>query len=169
MEKNNKIDLPTAETKDIDISKQIKIPRGILETLSPDHALTKLSRVNWLPNKIAYWVTRLLIKLNAETEKYTKSRQALVMKYCDKDADGKPIPLPPEVDGNGKPIPGQAPGQITMIKQRAEFIEALNKLLNEDVDLGISRILLPLSLIPDGFFSPVDMIGLEPFIDIIED
>lgn len=133
----------------------ITITGAVLDGFSADHGLTKLSRANGMPTKIAYWVSRIMVKMIHEAEIFNKTRQALVEEFCDKDADGKPI--------------STGPGQIKMLEHRDAFVEEMNKLAAVAIDLGIYRLQLPLSAIPDGVLSGLELMQIAPFADIIED
>lgn len=141
----------------VEMDDQIKIPGAFFETFTQEHGLTKLSRTNKIPTKVAYWAARLLVKITQEAGIYSKERQKLVDEFCDKDDQGKPVEA--------------GPGQVKMVEHRAEFIAEMTKLTETEITIDIHKIPLKLAEIPDGVLSGVDIIGLFPFItftDMIE-
>ena len=134
----------------------IQITGAFLETFTQDHGLTKLSRMNGLPTKVAYWVSRLLDKIGQEAKIYAKERQALVMDCCDKDEEGKPIPA--------------GDGQVRLTDGREKFMQEMNELLNTNIDLeGYRKITIELKAIPDGVLSAADILSLTTFINFVDD
>lgn len=127
----------------------------IMEEFSLNHGLNKLSRANGLPTKISYAVSRMMRKFNMELEVYSKERLKLALEFCDKDDKGEPISV--------------GVGQIKMLERRKEFAEEMNKLLQVEIELDIEKVKIKLSDIPDGTLSAMDLLEVEPFVEIEEE
>jgi hypothetical protein len=145
---------PGVPPVDPPVVEQIKIKCGFFESFNPEHGLSKLTKSNRLPVKTAYWLARLLVKINREAELYAKERQKLVDEYCDKDEKGIPV--------------AAGPGQVKMVERRTEFVAKMTELADVDIEIGINKLTLNLNDIPTGVVSAQDLVGIESFIDVVE-
>ena len=105
-----------------------------------------------LPVKIAYWVGKTIKKIASEYRDLEESRQKLCMKYCEKDADGKPAL---KKDEAGK--------DIFDISDMATFNSELMELFNMEVEINFNPIAL--DQISDIKIDPVTMMKLDKFIE----
>lgn len=120
----------------------MKIKLGQLK-LSED-SLVKFSKQE-IPVQMAFQISRVIQKVAPELQLLEQLRQQLVHKYGIED---------------------KATGQITVPESKVgEFTEEIKPLLEAEVELDFQKI--PLSKIPESvFISSVDLIALEPFIDL---
>ena len=105
-----------------------------------------------LPVKIAYWVGKTIKEIASEHTDLEESRQKLCMKYCEKDADGKPVL---KKDESGK--------DIFDISDMATFNTELMELFNMEVEINFNPIAL--DQISDIKIDPVTMMKLDKFIE----
>lgn len=120
----------------------MKIKLGQLK-LSED-SLVKFSKQE-IPVQMAFQISRVIQKVAPELQLLEQLRQQLVHKYGIEDKET---------------------GQITVPESKVgEFTEEIKPLLEAEVELDFQKI--PLSKIPESvFISSVDLIALEPFIDL---
>ena len=86
-----------------------------------------------LPVKPAYWLARILNKMNQEAEPFEKARVNLVLKHAKKDKDGKPIFVK---DAEGKPT-----NDIDIV-DIGEFNKEFLVLANEEFEIDFKPIKL---------------------------
>ena len=108
-----------------------------------------------LPVKPAYWLARILNKMNQEAEPFEKARVNLVMKHAKKDKDGKPIFIK---DKDGKPTNDIDVADI------GEFNKDFLVLAEEEFDIDIKPI--KLEALGDIKIKPVILAKLEKIIEI---
>jgi len=108
-----------------------------------------------LPVKPAYWLARILTKMNQEAEPFEKARVNLVMKHAKKDKDGKPMFIK---DKDGKPTNDIDVADI------GEFNKEFSVLAEEEFDIDIKPI--KLEDLGDIKIKPVILAKLEKIIEI---
>ena len=108
-----------------------------------------------LPVKPAYWLARILTKMNQEAEPFEKARVNLVMKHAKKGKDGKPMFIK---DKDGKPTNDIDVADI------GEFNKEFSVLAEEEFDIDIKPI--KLEDLGDIKIKPVILAKLEKIIEI---
>ena len=103
-----------------------------------------------LRGRVAFKVARLLKKLEAELTTFNDTRVKLIESYAKKDEEGNYIT-------NDK-------NEYQFDQDNAnKFVEEINKLLLEELDIDANPILV--DEIEDLDFTPAEMAALEPFMD----
>lgn len=103
-----------------------------------------------LRGRVAFKVARLLKKLEAELTTFNDTRVKLIESYAKKDEEGNYVT-------NDK-------NEYQFDQDNAnKFIEEINKLLLEELDVDANPILV--DEIEDLDFTPAEMAALEPFMD----
>lgn len=103
-----------------------------------------------LRGRVAFKVARLLKKLEAELTTFNDTRVKLIESYAKKDEEGNYVT-------NDK-------NEHQFDQDNAnKFIEEINKLLLEELDVDANPILV--DEIEDLDFTPAEMAALEPFMD----
>lgn len=103
-----------------------------------------------LRGRVAFKVARLLKKLEAELTTFNDTRMKLIESYAKKDENGNYVT-------NDK-------NEYQFDQDNAnKFVEEINKLLLEELDIDANPILV--NEIEDLDFTPAEMALLEPFIE----
>ena len=103
-----------------------------------------------LRGRVAFKVARLLKKLEAELTTFNDTRVKLIESYAKKDEEGNYVT-------NDK-------NEYQFDQDNAnKFVEEINKLLLEELDVDANPILV--DEIEDLDFTPAEMAALEPFMD----
>lgn len=103
-----------------------------------------------LRGRVAFKVARLLKKLEAELTTFNDTRVKLIESYAKKDEEGNYVT-------NDK-------NEYQFDQDNAnKFVEEINKLLLEELDIDANPILV--DEIEDLDFTPAEMAALEPFMD----
>lgn len=103
-----------------------------------------------LRGRVAFKVARLLKKLEAELTTFNDTRIKLIESYAKKDEEGNYVT-------NDK-------NEYQFDQDNAnKFVEEINKLLLEELDIDANPILV--DEIEDLDFTPAEMAALEPFMD----
>ena len=103
-----------------------------------------------LRGRVAFKVARLLKKLEAELTTFNDTRVKLIESYAKKDEEGNYVTN----DRN----------EYQFDQDNAnKFVEEINKLLSEELDIDATPILV--DEIEDLDFTPAEMAALEPFMD----
>ena len=103
-----------------------------------------------LRGRVAFKVARLLKKLEAELTTFNDTRVKLIESYAKKDEEGNYVTN----DRN----------EYQFDQDNAnKFVEEINKLLSEELDIDANPILV--DEIEDLDFTPAEMAALEPFMD----
>ena len=103
-----------------------------------------------LRGRVAFKVARLLKKLEAELTTFNDTRVKLIESYAKKDEEGNYVT-------NDKNEYQFDEGNAN------KFVEEINKLLLEELDIDANPILV--DEIEDLDFTPAEMAALEPFMD----
>ena len=103
-----------------------------------------------LRGRVAFKVARLLKKLEAELTTFNDTRVKLIESYAKKDEEGNYVT-------NDK-------NEYQFDQDNAnKFVEEINKLLLEELDVDANPILV--DEIEDLDFTPAEMAALDPFMD----
>ena len=103
-----------------------------------------------LRGRTAFKVARLLKKLEAELTTFNETRVKIIEQYAKKDE-------------NGEFITNEKNEYQFDPEQANKFVEEINKLLSEEIQVDANPILL--SEIEDLDFSPAEIVALEPFME----
>lgn len=108
-----------------------------------------------LPAKYSWRLGKVMKKLQAEVDEFTKSRTALFEKYGEQIEEENRANLPP----------GASPGKQFKIKEEnmEVFGQELEELLSESITISFDPI--PLSLVEGSSMTIADMANLEVFFE----
>ena len=119
------------------------------EIVESQEAMRALSNKS-LRGRVAFKVARLLKKLEAELTTFNDTRTKLIESYAKKDEEGNFVT-------NDK-------NEYQFDQENAnKFVEEINKLLLEELDIDANPILV--DEIEELDFTPAEMAALEPFMD----
>jgi hypothetical protein len=104
-----------------------------------------------LPAVFAHWIGKSIPILSKEFQDLEKDRNALCMKYCNKDDDGKPKL---KKDDAGK--------EVYDIESLDDFNKELSELMNEEIEIKFTPILIDRLSHVD--ISPIALMKLNKFI-----
>ena len=113
------------------------------------NALIKLNNTEGLDSITAYRILKNSNAIDKELKIYDEHQTKLVNKYCDKSEDGKPL-----VENGGFKVTG---------KNYEKYVEELESIFNEDVDISIKRISIE-SIINAGL-SPAQIGSIEYMLE----
>lgn len=109
------------------------------------NALIKLNNTEGLDSITAYRILKNSNAIDKELKIYDEHQTKLVNKYCDKSEDGKPL-----VENGGFKVTG---------KNYEKYVEELESIFNEDVDISIKRI--SIESIMNAGLSPAQIGSIE--------
>ena len=113
------------------------------------NALIKLNNTEGLDSITAYRILKNSNAIDKELKIYDEHQTKLVNKYCDKSEDGKPL-----VENGGFKVTG---------KNYEKYVEELESIFNEDVDISIKRI--SIESIMNAGLSPAQFVSIEYMLE----
>lgn len=113
------------------------------------NALIKLNNTEGLDSITAYRILKNSNAIDKELKIYDEHQTKLVNKYCDKSEDGKPL-----VENGGFKITGE---------NYEKYVEELESIFNEDVDISIKRI--SIESIMNAGLSPAQIGSIEYMLE----
>ena len=113
------------------------------------NALIKLNNTEGLDSITAYRILKNSNAIDKELKIYDEHQTKLVNKYCDKSEDGKPW-----VENGGFKVTG---------KNYEKYVEELESIFNEDVDISIKRI--SIESIMNAGLSPAQIGSIEYMLE----
>lgn len=113
------------------------------------NALIKLNNTEGLDSITAYRILKNSNAIDKELKIYDEHQTKLVNKYCDKSEDGKPL-----VENGGFKVTG---------KNYEKYVEELESIFNEDVDISIKRI--SIESIMNAGLSPAQIGSIEYMLE----
>lgn len=113
------------------------------------NALIKLNNKEGLDSITAYRILKNSNAIDKELKIYDEHQTKLVNKYCDKSEDGKPL-----VENGGFKVTG---------KNYEKYVEELESIFNEDVDISIKRI--SIESIMNAGLSPAQIGSIEYMLE----
>ena len=113
------------------------------------NALIKLNNTEGLDSITAFRILKNSNAIDKELKIYDEHQTKLVNKYCDKSEDGKPL-----VENGGFKVTG---------KNYEKYVEELESIFNEDVDISIKRI--SIESIMNAGLSPAQIGSIEYMLE----
>lgn len=113
------------------------------------NALIKLNNTEGLDSITAYRILKNSNAIDKELKIYDEHQTKLVNKYCDKSEDGKPL-----VENGGFKVTGE---------NYEKYVEELESIFNEDVDISIKRI--SIESIMNAGLSPAQIGSIEYMLE----
>jgi hypothetical protein len=106
----------------------LEVENSVFERFSNNITFQRLQACSTLPIDIAFGIARLTKELVDKGETYFEIKNQLIQRYCDKDENGQPIV--------------QEDGQLKIQEYREEFMEEMQKLLEQKVQLNCSKVVI---------------------------